>query len=234
MVLWKTNYKDLYLAGKCGAVSMEEQIQKLADFVHGYLMETGKTEANTVWGPKYRWEHTLRVTHWAWQLAIDERADPEKCVIAALFHDVSHFVSGDYRKHGVRSAEIAREFMLKSGFLQDFVEEIAYAVQSHVGEPSPRTIESKILQDADTLDRFGCVRILLFGKTSKLSELTDLREKAQSSLRYIDRLEKGEFGPMWTKTGEERLKELINVNKAVLNGLLMELDKTKYPREYFE
>ena len=92
---------------------MKRQIQKIADFVRDYLMETGKKETNDVWGPKYRWEHTLRVTYWAWRLALEEKADPEKCVIAALFHDVSHFVTDDYRKHGVRSAEIARDFMVK-------------------------------------------------------------------------------------------------------------------------
>jgi HD superfamily phosphodiesterase len=213
---------------------MKEGIGKIAGFVHDYLMETGKNEIDSVWGPKYRWEHTLRVTHWAWRLAIDEKADPEKCMIAALFHDVSHFVSEDYHKHGIRSAEMAKDFMLKAGFPKDFVEEIAYAIQSHVGEFNPKTIESKILQDADTLDRFGYVRILLFAKTAELSEFSNLRKKAQSSLQYIKRLENGEFGPMWTKTGEEKLKELVIVNKAFLNGLLMELDNTRYPEEYLE
>jgi uncharacterized protein len=155
-------------------------------------------------------------------------------MIAALFHDVSHFVSEDYRKHGIRSAEIAKDFMLKAGFPEYVVEEIAYAVQSHVGEFNPRTVESKILQDADTLDRFGYVRILLFGRTAELAEFSNLKRKAQSSLQYIKRLENGEFGPMWTKTGEERLKELVSVNKAVLNGLLMELDNTRYPEGYLE
>jgi HD superfamily phosphodiesterase len=84
-----------------------------------------------------------------------EKADIEKNVIAALFHDVSHFVSKDYRKHGEKSAEIALDFMLKAGFSKDFAEDVSYAVKSHVGERNPRTVQAKILQDADTLDRFG-------------------------------------------------------------------------------
>ena len=68
-------------------------------------METGRDHEDEPWGPKYRWEHTLRVAHWAWILAREEKADIERNVIAALFHDVSHFVSEDYRKHGERSAE---------------------------------------------------------------------------------------------------------------------------------
>lgn len=65
------------------------KVRKIADFVHQYLMETGKNELDSVWGPKYRWEHTLRVAHWAWQFAVEEKADIEKCVITALLHDVS-------------------------------------------------------------------------------------------------------------------------------------------------
>jgi HD superfamily phosphodiesterase len=49
----------------------------------------------------------LRVVHWVWILAKEEKASVERNVIVALFHDVSHFVSEDYRKHGERSAEIA-------------------------------------------------------------------------------------------------------------------------------
>ncbi len=66
------------------------KVRKIADFVHQYLMETGKNELDSVWGHKYRWEHTLRVPHWVWQLAVEEKADIEKCVIAALLHDFSN------------------------------------------------------------------------------------------------------------------------------------------------
>ena len=78
------------------------------------------------------------------------------------------FVSEDYRKHGIKGVEIAKDFLLKEGYSEDF-EEVAYAVKSHVGEFSPKTSEARILQDADTLDRFGYFRILLLGKTADLS-----------------------------------------------------------------
>lgn len=213
---------------------MEKKIGKIVNFVHEYLMETGKNESDNVWGPKYRWEHTLRVTHWTWLLAVEEKTDIEKCVIAGLFHDVSHFVSEDYRKHGVRSAEIARDFLLKEDYPKDFVEDVAYAVKSHVGDFNPKSIEAKILQDADTLDRFGYFRILLFGRKAELSDLERLSEKVRSAIEYISKVERGDFGQMWTKTGKTKLKELINVNKTILSGVLEESKNTKTPETYFE
>ena len=207
---------------------MRNKIEQVSQFVHDYLMETGKEHLSETWGPKYRWEHTLRVAQWAQQLAVEEKADVEKCVIAALLHDVSHFVSGDYRKHGIRSAEIARDFLKKKGFPRDFIEDVAYAVESHVGEHHPRTVEAKILQDADTLDRFGFIRILLFGKTAELADLKKLMERVQSFLDYLGKVERGDFGQMWTKTGEDKLRELVNTNKTIYNGVLEELRNTKY------
>jgi len=211
---------------------MRARIRQGSQFVHDYLMETGKDHENEPWGPKYRWEHTLRVAHWAWILAREEKADIERNVIAALFHDVSHFVSEDYRKHGEKSAEIAMDFMQKAGVPKDFADDVSYAVKSHVGERNPKTVHAKILQDADTLDRFGHFRILLFGKTADLSNLEKLRTEIQSFLGYLEKIERGEFGPMWTKTGKEKVEEFINLYKAVYGEILSEIESTKTPETY--
>ena len=211
---------------------MRERIKQVSQFVHDYLMETDKDHGDESWGPKYRWEHTLRVAHRAWILAKEEKADVEKNVIAALFHDVSHFVSKDYRKHGEKSAEIAMDFMLKAGFPEDFAEDVSYAVKSHVGERNPKTVQAKILQDADTLDRFGHFRILLFGKTADLSNLEKLKTEIQSFMEYLEKVERGDFGPMWTKTGKEKVEEFIKVYKAVYGEILSEIEKTKTPETY--
>jgi putative nucleotidyltransferase with HDIG domain len=174
---------------------MNKQVSEIAGFVHDYLFETGKKDLQSFAGPEYRWEHTLRVAQWAAKLAIEEKADVKTCVVAALFHDVSHFASEDYRKHGLKSGEIAREFLSKNRYLKSFVDNVVYAVESHVSEPNPKTAEAKILQDSDTLDRFGYVRILQFGKKAELSNPKNLEQKICRSLAYLDRLEKGEYGP---------------------------------------
>ena len=206
---------------------MTNKIEQVSRFVHDYLMKSGKDHLDETWGPKYRWEHTLRVSHWAHQLADEAKADVETCVISALFHDVSHFTSEEYRKHGIESAEIARNYLKKKDYSQAFTDKVAYAIKSHVGEFHPKTIEAKILQDADTLDRFGFVRILLFGKKAELTDLKKLKEQVQSFLNYLERAEKGDFGSMWTKTGEDELAKLVKMNKAICNGVLKELEDTK-------
>ena len=38
--------------------------------------------------PKHRLVHTLSVAFWVWQFAVEEKANIEKCVVAALLHDV--------------------------------------------------------------------------------------------------------------------------------------------------
>jgi 5'-deoxynucleotidase YfbR-like HD superfamily hydrolase len=208
---------------------MGNMIEKVSSFIHEYLMDTGRNQLDSVWGPKYRWEHTLRVARWAWLLAVEEKADVKKCVVAALMHDVSHFVAEQYREHGVKSAEIAKEFLLKEGAHKDFVDDVAYAIKSHVGELNPKTLEAKVLQDADTLDRFGYFRILHFGKTVELSDLEGLKDKIKSSLEQLEKVKKGDFGPMWTKMGENKLKKLLNVQITVLKGVLEEVENTGLP-----
>ena len=205
---------------------------KIADFVRDYLLKTGSKDLENALGPNYRWEHTQRVACWALRLANEERASAEKCLIAALFHDVSHFTCEDYRKHGTASADIARDYLQKNGYDKDFVENVAYAVETHVAEPNPKTLEAKILQDADTLDRFGYLRILLFGKKAETSKLENLKEEVNSSIAYLNRLENGEFGPMWTNTGKTKLKELIDLNRAFLKGVIEELENTRTPASF--
>lgn len=210
----------------------KDEIAKIGNFVLDYLLKTGEKKLNDVWGPKYRWEHTLRVAYWARRLAVAEGADIEKCVVAALFHDVSHFVSEDYRKHGVRSAEVAKDFLIRENFDENFMKDVAYAVESHVGEANPKTLEARILQDADTLDRFGYFRILMFGKDAQFEDRENLRRKVQSSLEYVKRVGRGEFGPMWTEMGEDEMKRRIRINLHIMSGVLDELEKTKAPETY--
>lgn len=211
---------------------MNQRLEKISQFVHDYLAKTGEEHSGEPWGPEYRWEHTLRVTYWSFLLAQEENADTEQCVAASLFHDVSHFDCEDYRTHGIRSAEIAQDFLVKEGYPDKFVEAVVYAVQSHVGEKNPQTVEAKILQDADTLDRFGYIRILLFGKKADLLSLEKLQEDVTSFKEYIEKVERGDYGYMWTKTGKNEIEKLITLHKTVLSGVLQEIERTHLHEAY--
>lgn len=202
--------------------------KKISQFVHDYLLKTGEPHAGEPLGPEYRWEHTLRVAYWAFQLATEEKADTDVCVTAALFHDVSHFACDDYRNHGIKSAEIAREYLTKEGYSNQFIKNVEYAVKSHVGEKNPQSREAKVLQDADTLDRFGYIRMLLFGKRVDTS-LENLDTEVTSFLAYIQKVERGDYGLMWTKTGAKEVETLIHLYKVMLQGVLQEIRTTLPP-----
>jgi len=73
---------------------------------------------------------------------------------------------------------------------------------------------------------------LLFGKTASLSNLEKLKKDIKSFLEYLEKTEPGEFGPMWTKTGREKVEKLINVHKNVYGEILSEIENTKTPETY--
>jgi hypothetical protein len=50
----------------------------------------------------------------------------------------------------------------------------------------------------------------------------------------LKNVEKGDFGPMWTKTGEGKLKEFVNVYKTILKGVLEEIKNTEALESYIE
>jgi len=50
----------------------------------------------------------------------------------------------------------------------------------------------------------------------------------------LKNVERGNFGPMWTKTGEGKLKEFVNVYKTILKGVLEEIKNSKAPESYVE
>jgi len=79
---------------------------------------------------------------------------------------------------------------------------------------------------------FGQFQKAVVGKTADLSNLEKLKTEIQSFLEYLEKIERGEFGPMWTKTGKEKVEEIINPYKAVYGEILSEIESTKTPETY--
>jgi len=155
-----------------------DQREKMAQFVRSYLLRTAELHGhkNADFRASARWTHTLNVvknTH-----AICEQEGVSEYThlvaeIAALFHDVDHYtVQPEY--HAVRGAETATRYLTKEEFPADIVRAVATAVQNHqldldddieVEElvsqiVATRDYESRILIDADILDKLGATNIL--------------------------------------------------------------------------
>jgi len=83
--------------------------------------------------------------------------------IAALLHDTGRYLKKDdeVKNHAEISAEIAKNFIVKNNFniaIED-VENILHCIRTHSfsNNLEPKTLEAKILSDADKLDALGAI-----------------------------------------------------------------------------
>ncbi|MBI1974581.1 MAG: HD domain-containing protein [Candidatus Zambryskibacteria bacterium] len=95
-------------------------------------------------------EHHFRVTLIAWTIAIAERADVNKVLQIALIHDIGESRAGDiafmHRDYVIRHEELAEEHVFQNTIL----EKEAGVLLSEYSER--KTLEAKIVKDADNLD----------------------------------------------------------------------------------
>ena len=83
--------------------------------------------------------------------------------IAALLHDVGRYLKKDeeVRNHANISAEIAENFIIDNKFNITFeeVENILHCIRAHSfsNDLEPKTLEAKVLSDADKLDALGAI-----------------------------------------------------------------------------
>jgi uncharacterized protein len=110
------------------------------------------------------WDHTLRVYRLCERIGKVEIADMEVVKIAAYLHDIGRSVqdqSAGKVCHAEEGARLTREIIGQLP-LSDFQKNnIVHCVRSHRfrGNHKPRTLEAKVLFDADKLDSIGAIGI---------------------------------------------------------------------------
>jgi len=194
------------------------RLQKIADFVQKHLHEsydkrTKADKANInryLLGVDYRWQHTLRVTQFGKVLAENEGVDVELVAAACLLHDVAWFDTNadTNREHGRIGAETSRPLLKKLKYDSEQIENICYAVSSHVDEDHPITLEAKILSDADNVDRFGPYRVLQWC-FSDIDDYEKLTTKLNERIRRLEHYR--EKNPLFTSTGQQLFAEQLNL-----------------------
>ncbi len=116
-------------------------------------------------------DHVLRVVAMAEKIARAEGADVEIVRTAALLHDIG--LEEGRAGHETSAANRAREILknlakgsvaqpdLASQPSPDFIEAVAHAIEAHRfrSGPTPRTLEAKVLFDADKLDAIGAIGV---------------------------------------------------------------------------
>lgn len=112
-------------------------------------------------------DHVLRVLALAERLAEEEGADREIVRTAALLHDIARSKErSNYglecdaeMDHALLGAQMARDILANED--AEFVDAVAHAIEAHRYRNAiePRTIEAKVLFDADKLDSIGAVGV---------------------------------------------------------------------------
>ena len=185
-------------------------------------------------------EHVYRVLFYALDIARHEGgADTEKLATACLLHDIGRQAQfADPRvDHAVCGALMAREWLSENGRDEKFAEAVAHCIETHrfrSGNP-PRSIEAKILFDADKIDVCGAVgiaRTLLY-KTHVseplylLGEDGEVLDGAKDALpsfmqEYKFKLE-NIYDRFYTKRGTELAAKRRTAAKNFYDSLLAEI-----------
>ncbi|AKG91472.1 putative HD superfamily hydrolase [Geoglobus ahangari] len=102
-------------------------------------------------------DHVERVKRLALFIAEREGGDLEVIRTAAELHDVAR----DEDNHAIRGAEVARKILMEKGHDEKFIEEVCHCIEAHSFSSGiePRTLEAKILSDADKLDAMGAIGV---------------------------------------------------------------------------
>lgn len=113
--------------------------------------------------PAHDFQHILRVLGNAITLAKKEGGNLPLIVIATLLHDNCNLPKGDPNSHmsSQYSADDAAKRMEAEGFPQEDIDIVYDAILCHSfsAGKTPKTLEGKILQDADRLDGLGAIGI---------------------------------------------------------------------------
>jgi len=113
--------------------------------------------------PAHDFEHTMRVYKNAQKICKKEKANEKLVLSAALLHDIVSYQKSDKRskKSSIESAKKSKKILEKFDFSKEEVTIISDAIRDHSFSQNtiPKTLEGKILQDADRLDALGAIGI---------------------------------------------------------------------------
>lgn len=139
--------------------AVERRFQNVDDLAHG-------------------WEHVYRVYKLALYIAEQEGANGFIVAMAALMHDLGRTVPNKVAQHHADiSVTLARELLATYQIPTDIQEAILHAIVAHSFSRGiePRTVEARVVRDADRLDGLGATGILRWAITGTLRRTPQTR-----------------------------------------------------------
>ncbi len=172
--------------------------------------------------PVHGFPHVKRVHDLALKLARNCKnyVDMEALEIAAYLHDIGRMGELGEEDHAAASAEVAEFLMRLSGYPPDKIEKVKDAIMGHSFSSGrrPKTLEGKILSDADKLDALGAIgiaRVFMYSGYKRRS-LEDSIEHFKEKIIKLPQ-------QMMTEEGRREAKERMRIILDFLNSLESEL-----------
>lgn len=183
--------------------------------------------------------HILRVVKNAKQILDVESADTEIVIASAWLHDCVILPKNqpDRNKASTLASEKAGEFLSEIEFPVRKIDGVKHAIKAHsfsAGIP-PRTIEAKIVQDADRLDAIGAIGIArclmvggkldraLYDPNDPLSENREPNDGKWTIDHFYEKLFKLP-NMMHTETAKKEAKRRVQFMEEYLQELKREIN----------
>ncbi|ASJ00294.1 HD domain-containing protein [Thermococcus gorgonarius] len=167
--------------------------------------------------------HVERVFNLCMHIGREEGADLEVLALAALLHDIARPLedAGKVEDHAAEGARIARRYLKSLGYPDEKVEAVAHAIEAHRFSrgPEPRTLEAKILSDADKLDAIGAVgiaRVFMYSGEQGRDIEASIKHFEEKILKLKDL--------MYTKTARKIANERHRFTVEFLRRLRLEIE----------
>jgi HD superfamily phosphodiesterase len=150
--------------------TQKTHISKLITQVESTLRNLVQTEeaahSKTIKPANSLWGHVMRVALLAERLGQTEGVDPTACRLAGVFHDAGKFKGGGYHKDDRAEEEwsviVLREITKDLNFDPELINQVEDSIlQLYRDDPEPSLL-TKILFDADNLDKLGPLGIANF------------------------------------------------------------------------
>ncbi len=183
-------------------------------------------------------EHTIRVYKNAQKICKKEKLNETLVLSAALLHDIVSYPKSDKRSKmsSIESAKKSKKILEKFNFSKEEIGIISDAIRDHSFSQNkiPKTLEGKILQDADRLDALGAIgiaRVFATGGSLKrpFYKIDDPfckrripNDKTWTVDHFFRKLLKLE-SLMNTKSGKVEAKKRTRILREYLNQLKQEL-----------
>ena len=128
--------------------------------IESLKLEVKKIMAND---SAHDFEHVMRVFNNAQKICKKEKANDKLVLSSVLLHDLISYPKSDKRSKlsSIESAKKSKQILRKYNFSKEEIIIISDAIRDHSfsQNKTPKTIEGKILQDADRLDAIGAIGI---------------------------------------------------------------------------